>query len=101
MITPEGREIGIQHNQAVFSLIGRIQEETHRFAITFNRESHGRSVRGSALDTIAGVGEVRRTALLKHFKSIKAIREASFEELCAAVPKNTAKAVFEHFHAEE
>ena len=101
LITPEGREIGIQHNQAVFSLIGRIQEETHRFAITFNRESHGKSVRGSALDTIAGVGEARRTALLKHFKSIKAIREASFEELCAAVPKNTAKAVYEHFHAEE
>ena len=98
LITPEGREIGIQHNQAVFSLIGRIQEETHRFAITFNRESHGKSVRGSALDAIPGVGEARRTALLKHFKSIKAVREAGYDELCAVVPKNTAKAVYDHFH---
>ncbi|MBR3703872.1 MAG: excinuclease ABC subunit UvrC [Oscillospiraceae bacterium] len=100
LITPEGREIGIQHNQAVFSLIGRIQEETHRFAITFNRESHGKSVRGSTLDTIAGVGEARRTALLKHFKSVKAISEAGYDELCAVVPKNAAKAVYEHFHGE-
>ena len=98
LITPEGREIGIQHNQAVFSLIGRIQEETHRFAITFNRESHGKSVRGSALDAIPGVGEARRTALLKHFKSIRAIREAGYDELCAVVPKNTARAVYDHFH---
>ncbi len=101
LVTPEGRELGISHNQALFSFIGRIQEETHRFAITFSRESHGKSVRGSVLDTIPGVGEARRTALLKHFKSIKAIREASFEELCTAVPKNTAKAVFDHFHGED
>ena len=100
LVTPEGREIGIGQNQAVFSLIGRIQEETHRFAITFNRESHGKSVRGSALDAIPGVGEARRTALLKHFKSIKAVREASYDALCAVVPKNTAKAVYEHFHGE-
>ncbi len=101
LVTPEGREIGIQNYQAVFSLIGRIQEETHRFAITFNRESHGKSVRGSTLDGIPGVGEARRTALLKHFKSLKAIREASLEELRAVVPKNTAQAVYGHFHPSE
>ena len=101
LITPEGREIGIQNNQAVFSLIGRIQEETHRFAITYNRQSHGKSVRGSTLDEIPGVGEARRTALLKHFKSIRAIREASLEELRAVVPKNTAQAVYAWFHPAE
>ena len=101
LITPEGKEIGIQQNQAVFSLIGRIQEETHRFAITFNRESHGKNVRKSTLDDIPGVGEARRAALLKHFKSIKAIREAGYDDLCAVVPKNTAKAVYEHFHSEK
>lgn len=98
LITPEGREIGIQSVQAVFSLIGRIQEETHRFAITFNRESHGKSVKGSSLDGIPGVGEVRRTALLKHFKSLRAIKEASLEELQAVVPKNAAQAVYEWAH---
>ena len=101
LITPEGREIGIQGSQAVFSLIGRIQEETHRFAITFNRQSHGKSVRGSTLDAIPGVGEVRRTALLKHFKSLKAIKAAALEELEQAVPKNTARAVYDWFHGEK
>ena len=101
LITPEGREIGIQGTQVVFSLIGRIQEETHRFAITFNRESHGKSVKGSTLDGIPGVGEVRRTALLKHFKSLKAIKEASLEELQAVVPKNTAQAVYQWAHPVE
>ncbi len=98
LITPEGREIGIQGTQAVFALIGRIQEETHRFAITFNRESHGRSVKGSTLNGIPGVGEARRTALLKHFKSLKAIKEASLEELQAVVPKNAAQAVYDWSH---
>ena len=101
LVTPEGREIGIQGTQPVFALIGRIQEETHRFAITYNRQSHGKSVRGSTLDAIPGVGEVRRTALLKHFKSMKAIREAELGELEQVVPKNTAKAVYLWFHPPE
>ena len=98
LVTPDGREIGIQASQAVFSLIGRIQEETHRFAITYNRQSHGKTVRGSTLDDIPGVGEARRVALLKHFKSLKAIREAALDELQAVVPRNAAQAVYEHFH---
>ncbi len=101
LITPEGREIGIQNVQAVFSLIGRIQEETHRFAITFNRESHGKSVKGSALDEIQGIGAARRAALLKHFKSIKAIKDASFEDLQKVVPKNAALAVYVWAHTSE
>ena len=100
-MTPQGQKIGIDTNQTVFSFIGNIQEETHRFAITFNRESHGTSVRGSQLDAIPGVGEARRTALLKHYKSIKAIREASLGDLATVVPKNTAKAVYEYFRKEE
>ena len=101
LVTPDGREIGIQASQAVFSLIGRIQEETHRFAITYNRQSHGKTVRGSTLDDIPGVGEARRVALLKHFKSLKAIREAALEELQAVVPRNAAQAVYEHFHPQQ
>ena len=101
LVTPQGREIGIQNYQAVFALIGRIQEETHRFAITYNRQSHGKSVRGSSLDEIPGVGEARRTALLKHFKSVRAVREAGLEELEQAVPKSTALAVYQWFHPEQ
>ena len=54
-----------------------------------------------AMLSVPGVGEARRSALLKHFRSVKAIKEASLQELEQAVPKSTAKAVFEWFHQEE
>ena len=101
LITPEGREIGISSCQPVFVLIGRIQEETHRFAITYSRRSHGKTVRSSTLDNIPGIGKARRTALFKHFKSLKAIREASPEELCAVLPEKAALSVFDWFHPPE
>ena len=101
LVTPEGKEIGIQQNQAVFAMVGRIQEETHRFAITFHRQTHAKSLRRSALEGIPGVGEARQKALLKAFGTVKAIREASVEALSAAVPQKAAQAVYDHFHKEE
>ena len=98
LVTPEGKEIGIQGNQAIFSLIGQIQEETHRFAIEFHRQQQNQRVRGSVLDQIPGVGEKRRAELLKAFKSIKNIKSATLAELEDAVPKNTARAVYDFFH---
>ena len=100
LVTPEGREIGIVGNQAVFSLIGQIQEETHRFAITYHHESHGKSAMRSALDGIPGVGPKRKEELRKRFGTIKAIREADAETLAAVVPKAAAEAVWRHFHPE-
>jgi excinuclease ABC subunit C len=98
LVASDGGEIGIQSNPAIFSLIGRIQEETHRFAITFHRQSHAKHTVASSLEQIPGVGEARRKALMRHFKSLKAIREAEYESLCQAVPKKTAQAVYEYFH---
>ncbi|MFQ9918592.1 MAG: hypothetical protein ACLRWQ_21675 [Flavonifractor plautii] len=95
LVTPEGKEIGIQETQAIFSLIGQIQEETHRFAIEFHRQQQNQRVRGSVLDQIPGVGEKRRAELLKAFKSIKNIKSATLAELEDAVPKNTARAVYD------
>ena len=100
LVTPEGREIGIVGNPAVFSLIGQIQEETHRFAITYHHESHKRSTLRSALDDIPGVGEKRKEALRKHFGTVKAIREADVEQLSAVLPRNAAEAVYKHFHGQ-
>ena len=100
LVTPEGAEIGIVGSQAVFSLIGQIQEETHRFAITYHHESHTRSAMKSALDDIPGVGEKRKADLRKHFGTIKAIKEADIETLSAVIPRNAAQAVWEHFHQE-
>ena len=99
LITPEGREIGIQGNPSVFSFIGQIQEETHRFAIEFNRLQRKSRVQGSVLDKIPGVGEKRRAELLKHFKSVKNIRAASLAELEETVDRRTARAVFAFFNA--
>ena len=98
LVTPEGREIGMVGNQAVFSLIGQIQEETHRFAITYHHESHTKSAMKSSLDEIPGVGPKRRDALRKHFGTIKAIKAASVEELTAVLPRSAAEAVWNHFH---
>ena len=98
LVTPEGREIGIVTNQSVFSLIGQIQEETHRFAITYHHESHAKSTMKSALDDIPGIGPKRKEALRKQFGTIKAIKAADIEALAAVVPWATAEAVWNHFH---
>ena len=94
---PGGREIGITGNPAVFALIGGIQEETHRFAIEYQR-SLRRGTMSSALDGIRGVGEKRRNDLLKAFKTISAIREATVDQLNLVVPRDAAQAVYDHFH---
>ena len=98
LVHPDGREIGIQAIPAVFALVGQIQEETHRFAIEYHRQLQAGHMRASALDDIPGVGEKRRAQLLRQFKSIKAIRAASLEELQKTLPKNAAQAVYQHFH---
>ena len=73
----------------------------HRFAIEYNRKLGGKKVRGSTLDKIEGVGDKRRTDLLKHFGSIENIRQASEQELARVVPRNTAQAVYDYFHKED
>jgi len=100
LVHTDGREIGIQAVPAIFALVGQIQEETHRVAIEFNRQQRKGRVQGSVLDQIPGVGEKRRSQLLKHFKSVKAIRTARLEQLNEVVPKNTAQAVYQFFHSE-
>lgn len=101
LVHPDGREIGIQTVPALFALIGQIQEETHRFAIEYHRQLQSGRVKRSALDGVPGVGEKRRQQLLRQFKSVKAIRAASVEELAAVVPKNAARAVYDYFHRQE
>ena len=100
LVDRDGREIGIAAQPAVFAFVGNIQEETHRYAIEFHRSLRGQRVRASSLDRIPGVGEKRRAALLKHFGSIRAIREAEPEALRAVVPANVAEAVYGYYHNE-
>lgn len=99
LISPDGHEIGINSNQAVFALVGNIQEETHRFAIEYQRALRNEGY-VSALDRIDGVGPKRRADLIKYFKTVKAIRAASVSQMNLVVPKNTAQAVYDYFHNE-
>ena len=100
LVTPEGEEIRIDNNQAIFSLIGNIQEETHRFAITYHRSLRSKRLRHSQLDGISGVGPKRKELLLKQFKSITAISQATVPELERLLPKDVAATVYHHFHKE-
>ncbi len=97
LVTPEGRELGLQRIPALFALVGQVQEETHRFAITFHRQQQAKRVKGSELDAIPGVGPKRRVELLKRFKSVKNIKATTLAELEEAVDKKTARAVYDYF----
>ena len=101
LVTPEGEQIAIDSNQAVFALIGSIQEETHRFAITYHRKLRSKRLRYSELDQIPGIGPKRKQELLKTFKSLTSIAQAELFELERLLPKDAAAAVYHHFHQKE
>ena len=101
LVTPEGQEIRIDNNQAVFALIGNIQEETHRFAITYHRQLRSKRLHYSELDGIPGIGPKRKQDLLRQFKSLTAIGQATLPELERLLPKDAAAAVYHHFHKAE
>ena len=99
LVTVAGQELGIRNNPPLFALIGRVQEEVHRFAITYHRQKHSRSAYRSKLDGIPGLGQAREKALLQAFGTVTAITQAEVEALAAVIPKNTAQAVYERFHS--
>lgn len=101
LVTPDGREFSIATTPAVFALVGRMQEEVHRFAITYQRSLRQSGAVRSELDRIPGIGEKRRTALLRKFKSVKRIRQAPLEELEAVLPHSVAVSVYEYFRKGE
>ena len=84
-------------------LLQSIRDEAHRFALTYHRLKRGKSMTRSALDGIPGLGEGRRKKLLKHFGSVKRIREASLEDLTAVggIPRSVAEAVYEALHEQK
>ena len=101
LVTPEGAEIRIDNQQSVFALVGNIQEETHRFAISYHRQLRSKRLRYSELDGIPGIGPKRKQELLKKFKSLTAIGQASVDELERLLPRDAAAAVYQHFHPQE
>ena len=96
-------ELPINRNSECFRLITRIQDEAHRFAIEFHRSLRSKEQVHSLLDDIPGIGETRRKALMRKFKSIENIRDASLEELTQTESMNagSAQKVYEFFHTPE
>jgi excinuclease ABC subunit C len=87
--------IGVKQNTPLFHLLENIQDEVHRFAITFHRDKRSKSQIASALDNIPGVGEKRKTSLLKAFKSVSRIKKATLEEIAEIVGTSAAKNIKE------
>ena len=89
--------IGIKTDSELFHALTRIQDEVHRFAITFHRDKRSKAALHSELDDIKGIGPKTKETLLKLFKSVKNIREASSEELSKAIGESKAKLIREYF----
>ena len=85
--------IGVKQSTPLFHLLEQIQNEVHRFAITFHRDKRSKSQIASILDDIKGVGEKRKTELLKTFKSVSRIKQATIEEIAAVVGTSVAKKI--------
>lgn len=99
-VRAESEEIAIQANKSVFALVTTIQDETHRYAISFSRHKHGKTSFAVSLTQVPGIGEERARKLLAHFRTVKKIEEASLDEL-ASVPGMTKKAaanLYDYFH---
>ena len=98
LINQSGFLVPLTKSQATFFLLGRIQDEVHRFAITFHRQQRSKQMTLSALDDIPGIGPKRKQSLLRHFPSLDDIMNASIGELQAAgIPYNAAMTIQEYF----
>lgn len=90
--------IGLETNSELFHFLARLQDEVHRFAITFHRDKRSKHLLHSELDDIPGIGPKTRDLLLKHFKSVKKIKSAEIQELTAIVGTKKSTLIYEHFH---
>ena len=93
LVGKENEVIGLKQNTPLFRLMTQIQDEVHRFAITFHRDKRSKRQTASQLDSIKGIGEKSKQALLQHFKSIKRIRQATIEDVAAVIGESKAKLV--------
>jgi len=95
------KAIGLKINDPLFKLLASMQDEVHRFAISFHRDKRSKSQTASELDTITGIGEKTKNELIKHFKSVKRIKSAGLDELTEVIGKSRASIVYSHFKPNE
>jgi len=88
--------LNVSKDSKLFLFLTRIQDEVHRYAITYHRNIKAKGALSSLLDVVPGIGEVRKKELLKKFGSLKKMREASIEELSDVVGREVAKKLVEY-----
>ena len=92
--------VGLKTQSELFHVLTKIQDEVHRYAITFHRDKRSKHALHSALDEIDGIGKKSAEALLKEFKSVKRIQEATIEQITAVIGQHRAKLVYDSLHKE-
>ena len=102
-IAQNGGEIEIRSNRRVFTLVSEIQEEVHRFSIAYHRSKHAKRNLTLSLTEIEGIGEKKAKSLLKHFKTLTTVKNASVDELCEAegISRKNAEKIYAYYHSEE
>ncbi len=93
VIIENGNVIGLKQGTTLFRLLSQIQDEVHRFAITFHRDKRSKRQTASELDNIKGIGEKSKVLLLNHFKSVKRIKSATLDELVEVIGKSKAEII--------
>ena len=98
-----GREIAVNDNRSVFTLVSEIQEEVHRYAISFHRSRRDKNPLASSLTVIDGVGEARARKLMVKFKTVSRVADATMEELTSVpgIDRKTAENICEYFRAQK
>ena len=94
VITESGDVVGLKQGTTLFRLLSQVQDEVHRFAITFHRDKRSKRQVASELDSIKGIGEKSKQQLLNHFKSVKRIKSATIDELVAVIGKSKAEIIY-------
>ncbi len=101
LLDQDGHQVPIDPKSQLFFLLTRMQDEVHRYAISFHRQVRSQSLFSSMLDGVEGIGEGRKRKLLSRFKSVKKMKEASLEELQDILPQKVAQELFEALHKSE
>ncbi len=98
LLDDEGNIVPIHPKSELFFLLTRMQDEVHRYAISFHKNVRSKSLFASLLDRVEGIGPKRRQQLLRHFKSVKKMKEASLEELSEILPEKVAQELYDVLH---
>ncbi|MCG4880148.1 excinuclease ABC subunit UvrC [Amedibacillus dolichus] len=98
LMDSEGRILTVSKESSLFFLLTQMQDEVHRFAISYHRRLRGKGMTKSILDEVEGIGNVRKKKIWNHFKSLKRLKQASVEEIAAVVPMQVAQSVYNILH---